>query len=81
MNGKEETIVNHDGWMDHGASAKSCPTMAIVVHAGIGRVTAAIKAAIRGAEPACECAGKPSDQDQPDVRRARELREFVQGRT
>ncbi len=30
---------------------------------GIGCVTAIIKAAIRGTEPACECAGKRSDRN------------------
>jgi len=73
MDGKKATIVNHDGCMECGACAQNCPTMAISVHAGIGCVTAIIKGAIRGTEPACECAGKPSDQDQPDVLRAREI--------
>jgi hypothetical protein len=35
--------------------------MAIAVHAGIGCVTAIIKATIRGTEPTCACSGSPSE--------------------
>jgi NAD-dependent dihydropyrimidine dehydrogenase PreA subunit len=60
MEGRKAAIVQRDGCMECGACAKNCPTMAISVHAGVACVTAIIKAAIRGTEPNCDCAGKPS---------------------
>ncbi len=70
MEGKKARIVNHDACMECGACAKNCPTMAISVHAGIGCVSAIIKAAIRGTEPVCECAGKPTpSSNTPESRR------------
>ena len=61
MDGKKARIVNRDDCMECGACAQNCPTMAIAVHAGIGCVTAIIKAAIRGTEPTCACSGTPSE--------------------
>ncbi len=60
MNAKKARIANLDGCMECGACAKNCPTTAITVHAGIGCVKAIIKAAVRGTEPTCTCAGSPS---------------------
>jgi len=61
MDGKKARIANRDDCMECGACARNCPTMAIAVHAGIGCVTAIIKAAIRGTEPICECSGSSSE--------------------
>lgn len=61
MDGKKASIVNRDGCMECGACAQNCPTTAIVVHAGVGCVTAIINGAIRGTEPACECSGEPAE--------------------
>lgn len=62
MNGKKATIRDRDACMECGACARNCPTQAISVHAGVGCVPALIKAAIRGTEPVCDCAG-PSSED------------------
>ena len=63
MDGKKVQIVNRDDCMECGACAQNCPTMAIAVHAGIGCVTAIIKATIRGTEPTCACSGTPSESN------------------
>jgi NAD-dependent dihydropyrimidine dehydrogenase PreA subunit len=61
MDGQKARIVNRDDCMECGACARNCPTTAIAVHAGIGCVTAIIKATIRGTEPTCTCSGSPSE--------------------
>jgi NAD-dependent dihydropyrimidine dehydrogenase PreA subunit len=60
MEGKKAKLVSRDDCMECGACSRNCPTMAISVRAGVGCVTAIIKGAIRGTEPTCDCAGKPS---------------------
>lgn len=60
MVGKKAQIVNRDGCMECGACAQNCPATAILVHAGIGCVSAIINGAIRGTEPICECSGSTS---------------------
>jgi NAD-dependent dihydropyrimidine dehydrogenase PreA subunit len=57
MDGKKAKLVNRDDCMECGACSRNCPTTAITVHAGIGCVSALIKAAIRGTEPVCTCSG------------------------
>lgn len=60
MVGKKAQIVNRDNCMECGACAQNCPTTAISVHAGVGCVSAIIKAAFSGTEPTCECSGSTS---------------------
>jgi len=61
MDGKNARIADRDACMECGACSRNCPTMASSVRAGIGCVSAVIKAAIRGTEPVCTCSGCPSE--------------------